>query len=80
LTAAQWQAIKAAFAHRCAYCGKQPKRLERDHITPLAKGGSHTVSNIVPACRLCNAQKSAGMPLRPVQPLLFALPPHTPSL
>lgn len=73
LRAAQWRAIKAHYGHRCVYCGKKPKHLTQDHITPLIKGGAHTVSNIVPACRSCNSRKQAGPPLRPVQPLLLCL-------
>jgi 5-methylcytosine-specific restriction endonuclease McrA len=72
-TEAEWQAMKAHYNHRCAYCGKRQKRLTQDHITPLSKGGSHTATNIVPACRSCNARKGTRPPLRPVQPLLFAL-------
>jgi 5-methylcytosine-specific restriction endonuclease McrA len=72
-TAKQWTAMKEMFQHRCAYCGKKPKRLEMDHITPIVKGGSHTVSNIVPACRSCNGRKGKGDVLTPIQPLLFTI-------
>jgi 5-methylcytosine-specific restriction endonuclease McrA len=71
LTAAQWIEILAAYGHRCVYCGKKPKRLSQDHITPVSKGGSHTASNVVPACRSCNSKKHAGPVLRPVQPMLL---------
>jgi len=71
LTAEQWRLIQAAFGYRCAYCGGKPARLTQDHITPVSKGGHHTVSNIVPACAPCNSRKHAGRPLQPVQPLLF---------
>ncbi len=30
-----------------------------DHVTPLSKGGSHTVANLVPACARCNLEKGA---------------------
>ncbi len=71
LTAAQWAAIKEHYKHCCVYCGKQQERLTQDHLTPLSKGGNHTVSNVVPACRSCNSKKHAGPVLVPVQPLLF---------
>ena len=76
LTAAQWREIKAAYGYRCVYCGKKPRKLEQEHITPLSKGGMHTASNVVPACLPCNRRKGAGEPLVPVQPLLctIALP------
>lgn len=72
LTPAQWRTIQDAFDHRCAYCGKRRKgKLTQDHILPLSKGGSHTMSNVVPACHSCNAKKHAGPPPKPVQPLLL---------
>ena len=71
LTAAQWQAIKEHYGHRCVYCGKKQERLTQDHLTPLSKGGNHTASNIVPACRSCNSRKHTGPVLVPVQPLLL---------
>lgn len=71
-TAAQWREMQAVFDHRCAYCGKRAKgHLTKDHITPLIQGGSHTLSNIVPACSSCNSKKKTGPPLCPVQPLLL---------
>lgn len=75
-TAAQWRALQEAFSHRCAYCGKRAKgHLTQDHVEPLSKGGSHTLSNIVPACRSCNSRKHTGPPLVPVQPLLLVVSP-----
>lgn len=73
LTIAQWKEIKAAFAYRCAYCGTKPHTLTMDHITPLSRGGNHTASNIVPACRSCNSSKHASAPLKPVQPLFLTI-------
>jgi HNH endonuclease len=71
LTAAQWQAIKAHYGHRCVYCHKKFRRLTQDHLTPLSQGGAHTVTNVVPACQTCNARKRTGPVLIPVQPLLI---------
>jgi 5-methylcytosine-specific restriction endonuclease McrA len=59
LTAEQWEAIKAAFKFRCAYCKKHPKRLSIDHVLPLAKGGTNNPQNIVPACLSCDRKKGA---------------------
>jgi len=76
LTAAQWLEIQAHFHHCCAYCGKRAKgHLTQDHITPLAKGGAHTASNVVPACRSCNSRKGTKPPPIPVQPLLLTVAP-----
>lgn len=74
-TIAQWHEIIEAYGHRCVYCGRKMQRLTQDHIVPLAKGGTHTFSNIVPACKSCNSQKHTGPPLCPVQPLLLTLAP-----
>jgi 5-methylcytosine-specific restriction endonuclease McrA len=71
LTAKQWVAMKEAYQHRCVSCGKKQQRLTQDHLMPLSKGGAHTYSNIVPACRSCNSKKGAGAVLKPVQPLLL---------
>ncbi len=78
-TAEQWLEVQEAFAHRCAYCGKRAKgRLTQDHISALGPEGPHTLHNIVPACRSCNAKKSTGPPLVPIQPLLFTFAPAKP--
>lgn len=57
LTRDQWQAIKAAYNNKCAYCGKHSKHLSQDHFIPVTKGGGYTPDNIVPACRKCNSRK-----------------------
>ena len=74
LTAAQWQSIKVHYNFRCVYCHTKPRQLTMDHIVSLARGGTHTLSNIVPSCRRCNSKKGAGPVLSPVQPLLLAVP------
>ena len=70
LTRAEWEAIKAAYKGRCAYCGKKPKRLTQDHVIPISKGGGTTKENIVPACHPCNVQKFTNLPANPVQLVL----------
>jgi 5-methylcytosine-specific restriction endonuclease McrA len=78
LTHAQWLEIQAAQDHRCWYCGKRCKgKLTQDHIIPLSKGGSHTLHNVIGACRACNSKKHIGPPLTPVQPLLLTIAPAT---
>lgn len=75
LTREQWQEIKDAFDHCCAYCGRKMQRLTVDHITPYAHKGSNTLWNVVPACASCNSRKHVGPPLQPVQPLLLTTAP-----
>jgi HNH endonuclease len=54
-----WKQLKSIWGNRCAYCGKSSERLTKDHMVPLARGGIHDVSNIVPACLSCNTSKCA---------------------
>lgn len=51
-----WEEILDIFNNECAYCGSVDN-IEQEHVIPLSKGGSHTASNIVPACRSCNSSK-----------------------
>ena len=72
-TRQDWRALCKASGYRCAYCHEKFafKDLTMDHITPLSKGGSHTLSNIIPACQPCNSRKNnKGVPT-PVQPFLL---------
>lgn len=58
LTYDQWKAILEKHDHRCAYCSTD-QSITMDHVEPLSKGGPHTASNVVPACRSCNSSKRA---------------------
>lgn len=57
-TLADWKSLLAAFDYCCAYCGRSDVALEADHRTPLARGGSNNIANILPACRSCNGRKA----------------------
>jgi 5-methylcytosine-specific restriction endonuclease McrA len=72
-TAKQWRAMCKACGYRCAYCHQKfPfSQLTMDHITPLSKGGAHTLSNIIPACKSCNSRKHAKDVPTPIQPFLL---------
>lgn len=50
--------------HACRYCGgKAPDvALVVDHVLPVALGGSDDPSNLVAACRDCNAGKASSSP------------------
>lgn len=57
LTLEQWFGIKEFYENKCVYCEATDKPLTIDHIQPISKGGEHTASNIVPACKSCNSRK-----------------------
>lgn len=57
VTVAQWMKILRDFGHRCAYCNKAGK-MTIDHVMPLSRGGRHSISNLVPACKACNKNKA----------------------
>jgi len=70
ITPAEWRVVLVAYQHRCAYCGARG-RLEQEHVIPVSRGGRHSIHNVVPACRSCNARKATGAPLRPVALVLL---------
>lgn len=55
-TPQQWDDLKARAKHRCVKC-RRKRKLCRDHIIPLSKGGSDRITNIQPYCRPCNSKK-----------------------
>jgi hypothetical protein len=57
-TLKQWQDKCAMLANVCIYCG-EAKPLTRDHNIPLTRGGTHDISNVLPACLSCNLAKHA---------------------
>jgi 5-methylcytosine-specific restriction endonuclease McrA len=56
LTDEQWAALTLAWSG-CAYCGTNDPNLQRDCVLPISRGGRYTLTNVVPACRSCNASK-----------------------
>jgi 5-methylcytosine-specific restriction endonuclease McrA len=49
----------------CHYCENTfpPDQITMDHIIPVSAGGRSVKTNIVPACKACNTQKSDSDPL-----------------
>lgn len=57
-TERDWERLKARYRYCCAYCGRRDE-LHREHVVPLARGGRHSIGNILPACPSCNGSKKA---------------------
>jgi hypothetical protein len=51
--------MAAAFNYCCAYCGTKPDRLDPEHVVALSRGGTNTISNLLPTCASCNGDKAA---------------------
>ena len=83
LTAYEYRVIVHAYRKKCAYCGKitrtnvsdhDPDLRTIDHVIPLSKGGEHSRTNVVPACRACNDLKGdqdGWVPQPPIGKLKF---------
>jgi 5-methylcytosine-specific restriction endonuclease McrA len=67
--------------YRCQYCGEQhlSRDLTFDHVVPRSKGGRTTWTNIVTACRPCNARKRDRTPAEAGMKLL-SIPVHPKAL
>lgn len=51
--------------HRCAICRVplRGKRMHIDHITPIARGGTHAPRNLQICCEPCNLKKGSSDPI-----------------
>lgn len=58
-TWSEFMSIARRFEYTCAYCGERDGQLEPDHVVPLSRGGSNSTTNLLPSCRMCNADKNA---------------------
>jgi hypothetical protein len=56
VTASQIRQRFAQFDHACCYCGARGD-LHQEHFLPISKGGTHVLSNLLPACQPCNYSK-----------------------
>ena len=43
----------------CFYCKERMVRHELEHIIPIARGGTHSIGNLVLSCAGCNRRKGA---------------------
>ena len=59
-TLKDWKDAMIFFGGRCAYCDAEQsrrKKLTRDHVLAVSKGGGTVKENIVPSCHHCNCSK-----------------------
>lgn len=57
-TAQEWRDLVALTDGRCAYCDHVvPGKVQKDHRTPVSRGGSDAIDNIAPCCVRCNSMK-----------------------
>lgn len=65
-TATQVRAKIKYWGGRCWICKKSiSSSIHMDHVKPLSKGGPDCLSNLRPACGLCNGRKSDQWPFAP---------------
>ena len=58
-TLAELVRLWLAFDKCCAYCEQPTAGLPGpDHVVPLSRGGSNSITNILPSCRQCNTDKN----------------------
>lgn len=54
---AEWELMKKIYGFKCACCKMENKKLTKDHIIPITKGGHNGIDNIQPLCARCNTKK-----------------------
>lgn len=60
-TLKDWKDALIFFGGRCAYCDAEQsrrKKLTRDHVLAVSKGGLTVRKNIIPGCHHCNCSKA----------------------
>jgi hypothetical protein len=57
-TEKQWRELLDFYGGKCIAPGEHAGRIERDHVIPFTKGGTDSIDNIQPLCKLHNIRKS----------------------
>lgn len=57
-TAKEWEELVDFYSPdgRCLCC-KEKRKLHKDHVVPIIKGGVNNIGNIQPLCKTCNSSK-----------------------
>ena len=48
--------MRSLYGRPCFYCGSTAQ-ITVDHVLPIARGGRHSIGNLIPACKPCNMSK-----------------------
>jgi 5-methylcytosine-specific restriction endonuclease McrA len=48
--------VAKIYASSCFSCGTN-KNISLDHVIPIARGGNHSIGNLMPLCQPCNSSK-----------------------
>ena len=56
-TTGEFLQVVNRFDNKCLRCGETFDQLTEDHVVPLSRGGSDSISNIQPLCHPCNSAK-----------------------
>ena len=56
ISAKDWRRELQRHNNRCFYCQSEGV-LTMDHVIPASRGGTHSIGNLVPACKSCNSSK-----------------------
>lgn len=61
VTAKDYARLLSRHDGACAYCKTSlaARPIQWDHVFPIARGGTHSVGNLAPACAPCNQSKSS---------------------
>jgi len=52
-----WINLCSHYGNKCLCCGAENIEITLDHVIPLSCGGTNTIDNVQPLCRVCNSRK-----------------------
>ena len=60
-TVEEFKELCESYGNKCLACGDTEAVLEADHVVPLTKGGSDSISDIQSLCGSCNRKKAVNI-------------------